>query len=492
MKKKPETAKQIEFLKSIAFFSDFDDHELHQFLTVSTWLKVARGSVIIRENTVEKVFYILVRGEVAVFKEAGGAAVELTRLSTGDCFGEMAILGESRRTAGVMATSDCYILRVEPGIINRSNVFLQLKFYKRFCEIMVSRLDMANRRVAAARKAAGIQEQPAALPPAHDLDAEMAGRPVMPATAVEKPAETSPTPLPERKERITRVRIQGRIDPDQPLPVNPHVARRLAPFLSGRESNIRRFTDIVCLDPVLCFRVLKVANSSLYRRSCEIATVPHAIVSVGMEVVLETVARAVDEGSRLEPFSGDRGLAKKFFRHAVIVARIAELLREIVRMNIAADVYLAGLLHDIGMLALDPLEPAFYANINDPSAGISELNEAEAIHIGADHGAAGQWLCEKSGLGSAWQEAMRHHHNPMAAREHRLLAALIAIANTFAAARGECVGAAALRDHVPENSPGWVVLKRDHPPFAEVAVGDFCRMFETEIEKGWKEIEPDF
>ena len=50
---------------------DFDNSELRQFLTVSKWLKVPKGTTIIKENTTEKAFYILVKGEAEVCKTAG-------------------------------------------------------------------------------------------------------------------------------------------------------------------------------------------------------------------------------------------------------------------------------------------------------------------------------------------------------------------------------------------------------------------------------------
>ncbi len=497
MPKATDLSQQIKFLKNIAFFNDFDDHELNQFLTVSKWLKVDRGTVIIHENTVEKVFYILVRGEVSVFKGSdSAAAVELTRLATGDCFGEMALLGETRRTAGVVASRDCFILRVEPEIINRSNVFLQLKFYKRFCEIMVGRLDQANRRMAGSKPTPAGEEKgetPIAPPPLHDLDAQLSH----PAATVKSKKEeenklpTGAPPLPKKKERIAASRIRKKIDPDYPLAVNPMVARNIAPFLSREATNTRSFTDLIYLDPTLSFKVLKVANSSLYRRSCEIITVPHAIISVGINVIQEVVTKAIEDGSRISPFS-DPAMAKKYWRHCVLVARIADLLKESIRINIAADVYIAGLLHDLGMLVLDPLEPAFYPNIETPASGMKGLPDAESEHIGIDHGQAGQWLAEKCGLCSAYQDVMRHHHNPLAARENIILVAIVSLANCFAAARNECLGAATLRENNPANCPGWLLLKQEHPPFAEVNVADFSRMIEAEIEKGWTDMDPGF
>ncbi|MDA8419472.1 MAG: cyclic nucleotide-binding domain-containing protein, partial [Desulfobacteraceae bacterium] len=134
-----EIEQQIAFLKRIEFFDNFDDHELRQFLQVAKWLKTPDGTLIIRENTRERVFYILVKGEVSVFKtrEEDGRSLELTTLRSGACFGEMSLVMDVKRTAGVISRGESFLLMVEPEIINSSNLFLQLKFYKRFCEILV-------------------------------------------------------------------------------------------------------------------------------------------------------------------------------------------------------------------------------------------------------------------------------------------------------------------------------------------------------------------
>ena len=73
---------QIKFLQKIDFFEGFDDHELRQFLAVTKWLKVPKQKQIIKEDTMERVFYILVKGEVSVVKTLGQGekTVELTTL----------------------------------------------------------------------------------------------------------------------------------------------------------------------------------------------------------------------------------------------------------------------------------------------------------------------------------------------------------------------------------------------------------------------------
>ena len=52
---------QIAFLRKIDFFHDFSDEEIERFLAVSRWLKVPANTLVIREKSRERIFYILVR-----------------------------------------------------------------------------------------------------------------------------------------------------------------------------------------------------------------------------------------------------------------------------------------------------------------------------------------------------------------------------------------------------------------------------------------------
>lgn len=482
-----EQSKQISLLKRISFFNDFDDHELRQFLSVSKWLKVPEKTLIIKEDTVERIFYILVKGEVSVFKtDSGGGTVELTTLSTGDCFGEMSLVTEIKRTAGVVTTTQSYVLLMEPDIISTSNVFLQLKFFKRFCEILVSRLIMANERVVGKL--------------VHDVDGK--AKPAKKRAAVEhkrlgkgeppfqKPVAPLSLPaMPEKKSRISKALMQRQIRSDVNLPVNPAVAAQLDIYRGGDCENTRAFADLICLDPVLAAKVLQIANSSIYRRSCAVATVPHAMIAVGIQNIQGTVAETIDQSHTVEAFSGFSAVARAYWQHSVVVGRIAGMLKDIIRINIPNDVVLAGLLHDLGVIPLDLLEPAFYPQLIKHGTEFKlNLLEFETDYIGTDHGQAGAWISEKLGFPQAYLDVMKFHHNPEKARDNILLVALVHLADIFASERGICIGGPECNTIPPIESFAWVMIQEQHKPFMEVNVTDFIMSFNMELDKAWDKI----
>lgn len=489
-KKENDPDQQIRFLRRIQFFKDFDEHEIKQFLAVSKWLKVPPGTLIIKEGATEMVFYILVRGEVSIFKTlAAGEVLELTTLSTGDCFGEMALVSESKRTAGVKTTTDAYLLMVDPKIVSTSSVFLQLKFYKRFCEILVTRLDLANKRMAGRSdtKTVGPSAEPASadLPPAA-APAPKKKTPAAPAATV-KP-RTLP-PMPKKKGRSASASLKRRLQTDKCLAVNPAVAGRLVGALGGKGDNTRLFAELISLDPVLSAKVLQVANSPYFRRSCPVVSVPHAMIIVGIQEVQSVLSTAIETGHEVLPFSGDQTLARRFWQHGVVVGRIAQLLKEVIRLDMATDVYLAGLLHDLGMLTLDLLEPSFYPQLLEPESGLAEnLEKNETEYIGTSHSQAGKWLGEYLGLPPVYLEVIRLHHQPEKASGDAILpVALVHLADLFAVERGICL---ANRENLgnPLESFSWVLLREEHKPFLDINLVDFVHAFNDELDKGWTEI----
>ena len=492
---------QIEFLKKVSFFHGFDDHELKQFLQVSKWLRVLPNTVIIKENTTERAFYILVKGEVRVEKRLPEKAkpILLTTLATGDCFGEMALVTEIKRTADVVASTESFILRVEPEIVSTSNVFLQLKFYKRFCERLVARLDLANKKVAGRDGeeanpsilqkvlSDGVEEKPRKPPVKPGLGMERLEKPEKTRTAIAIP------PMPDKENRQTPGKLHTRVHPEAVLPVNPAVAAELTAMMksSAGLDNTRRLADLISLDPVLSCRVIQTANSPFYRRANMVGTVPLAMVIVGVKQVQEVLVDTIRAARSAQAFSGFASVSKDFWQHAVVVGRIAEMLRDVIRINTSADLYLCGLLHDLGMLVLDGMSPNFYPQCAQPSEEMQDMVRAEKEYIGVDHGQAGVWLAEGIGLPQPYLDVMHFHHVPEKATTNPVPVALVNLANIFASMKGACLGQPKVTTQDALRSFAWALIEEHHRPFQEVNVPQFVNSFSAELDKTWASITGD-
>ncbi|MBA3003181.1 MAG: HDOD domain-containing protein [Desulfurivibrio sp.] len=496
---------QIEFLKKVSFFHGFDDQELKQFLQVSKWLRVPSNTVIIKENTTERAFYILVRGEVRVEKQLPEKAkpIQLTTLTTGDCFGEMALVTEIKRTADVVASTESFILRVEPEIVSTSSVFLQLKFYKRFCERLVTRLDLANKRVAGWDSE---EAKPSILQKVLSDGVPLEGEekasqpPIKPGQGRGLPVKTgktrapvAPPPMPDKDDRQTPSKLYQRVHPEAVLPVNPGVAAELKAMMKGGAGidNTRRLADLITLDPVLSCRVIQTANSPFYRRANTVGTVPLAMVIVGVKQIQEVLVDTIRAARSAQAFSGFSQVSKDFWQHAVVVGRIAEMLRDVIRINTSADLYLCGLFHDLGMFVLDGMSPNFYPQFVNPSEEMRDMVRAEKEYIGVDHGQAGVWLGEGVGLPQPYLDVMRFHHLPEKATTNPVPVALVNLANIFASMKGACLGQPRVTAQDASRSFSWALIEEHHRPFQEVNVLQFVNSFSAELDKTWASITGD-
>jgi putative nucleotidyltransferase with HDIG domain len=192
------------------------------------------------------------------------------------------------------------------------------------------------------------------------------------------------------------------------LPPFPAVALQLMSLLDDTDAPIKKIVSLLRIDPALSAEILRVSNSALYGLSRRIDNVSHAVVVLGTEVV-KRLALTVALGRFSRSFMRVHGL-RVCWDHSVACALIAEELAQAI--NQPKDrAYTAGLLHDIGRLALLACYPIEYNNLfvvareND----FDEL-ECEWELFDVDHCAAGAWLARHWNLPEDFVEAISQHH----------------------------------------------------------------------------------
>jgi CRP-like cAMP-binding protein len=128
-------------LKSIEFFKTFDDKELVEILGIAEVRKYPPFSYIIQEKKLDYTFFIIVRGNADIIKmtEHKGKR-KISSLAEGDCFGEMALVMNQPRSASVMARGEVVALVVDGKQIDKLNVEIREKLFRRFALSLAQRL----------------------------------------------------------------------------------------------------------------------------------------------------------------------------------------------------------------------------------------------------------------------------------------------------------------------------------------------------------------
>ena len=106
------TSHDTNLLQGMAVFGAVSEQALALILKASTKLRLSAGEFYLREGREAEAFYVLEQGRVRVQRSDGGIDIALAELGPGDCFGEMALIECSNRSASVVALEDCLALRV--------------------------------------------------------------------------------------------------------------------------------------------------------------------------------------------------------------------------------------------------------------------------------------------------------------------------------------------------------------------------------------------
>lgn len=192
------------------------------------------------------------------------------------------------------------------------------------------------------------------------------------------------------------------------LPPMPGVVVRLQQELSNEWVNIQRLGNLVRTDPALAGAVLRTANSPYWRGSRQIAEVEEGIQRIGMESLRSLVTVMAVKASRFGSKPPEGIDLAAFWKHSLLVAVGAVQLARRCPVDRAGleQVWMAGLLHDVGVLLVPHLYPIGWARtrqaLDQPQAegeredGDSprpapkvDLLEHERIHLGVDHASIG-------------------------------------------------------------------------------------------------------
>jgi CRP-like cAMP-binding protein len=133
-------------LRGLSFFRSFSDVELWEVLRFGEWHQASKGEAIMKEGTPGDFFCVLVDGEARVTRKLR----LLYTLKPGECFGEMAYLGEGSRvrTADVISVNDARMLRIPVSALDRVSELCRLNFDRAFLRVLVERLTLANSKLA--------------------------------------------------------------------------------------------------------------------------------------------------------------------------------------------------------------------------------------------------------------------------------------------------------------------------------------------------------
>jgi len=199
------------------------------------------------------------------------------------------------------------------------------------------------------------------------------------------------------------------------LPPFPAVALRALNVMAGTDSSLAELCSLIRCDPVFAGEILRIANSPLVAFSKEITSILQASMLLGFRRLRRVV---VTVGLRSYMEKSFTPALRSCWRHSVACAMVAE---RTARWNsIDRDfAYTAGILHDIGRVALATIDPQAYSDLIERAAGDTAWDalQFERESFGIDHCSAGRLLAIAWKLPEDYLEITSHHHEPLTRQE---------------------------------------------------------------------------
>ncbi|HWB55091.1 MAG TPA: HDOD domain-containing protein, partial [Tepidisphaeraceae bacterium] len=155
--------------------------------------------------------------------------------------------------------------------------------------------------------------------------------------------------------------VQEAIGKVSHLPTLPEVTAEIVRLVQDPRSSAAQLHHIVSNDPALATRILKTVNSAFYGIPGQVGSMERAIVLLGLNAV-KNIAVAASLGEMFRHVGLCDGFtARDLWKHCISVAVTARELARRIKSPIADEAFLAGLIHDVGILVWLQYRPDDFA-----------------------------------------------------------------------------------------------------------------------------------
>ncbi len=225
------------------------------------------------------------------------------------------------------------------------------------------------------------------------------------------------------------------------LPPLPEIYLELKGCMADRTNfTLDHVVDIIRRDMALSADLLHWANSALFGQRRKVDTVKRAVMLLGIDIIeslvlSESISRALSTLSARSSSFDAPGLQ----RHSMSCAILSRLIISSTQDNakFADQVFIAGLLHDIGLLAVASLFNEQYARIDELIRHKKQsLVDAEWQILQTSHAEIGALLSERWSLPPFLVNVIRNHHEPLKALQDRELTIIVSAADLLASRFG--------------------------------------------------------
>ncbi len=233
---------------------------------------------------------------------------------------------------------------------------------------------------------------------------------------------------------MTKQELFHKIEIQEQLPTLPSVVTKVLNLISNPKVSAKKIGEVISTDISLSSKTLKIVNSAFYGFPKRVSTITQAVVILGFNAIKSAVF-GVAVINAFNKYNKNPVINyNEFWKHSVAVGAASRVLAKRVGCDMTEEVFIGGVIHDIGKLILSQFSSTSYqkviekANEKDDRFSYSEI---ERQYISYDHSEIGHYLVEKWNFPENLASIIRYHHNPLKApeNEEKELIFIVSVAN---------------------------------------------------------------
>ncbi|MCK5706743.1 MAG: HDOD domain-containing protein [Candidatus Aureabacteria bacterium] len=241
------------------------------------------------------------------------------------------------------------------------------------------------------------------------------------------------------------------------LPTLPTTFAKINSLMKNSRTSANDISEVISKDQVLTARLLQLVNSTFYGFPGRITTVSGAVVILGFNALKNLVlSSSVFDIFQVSGSSGVLDL-NEFWKHSIACAVTSRLIGKIIDYEDTEELFVAGLLHDIGKLVeIQHLQASFGGVIERTKEKRITIYEAEKEILGFTHCDIGGLLGKRWKLPASLGEAIEAHNDFKKAKKYPKIVATVHLADILV--RAKEIGYPG-DDYVPEiDGAAWEAL----------------------------------
>lgn len=245
------------------------------------------------------------------------------------------------------------------------------------------------------------------------------------------------------------------------FPALPMTVNKVMAVTGNPESSAQDLMKAILPDQSMCAAILKIANSAFFGLPSEVSTIAKAVVVLGFDEIRNVVIGKAVFASFQTLNRNNRHNIQVFWEHSFTCGLAAKILAEHLGYS-PSEFFIAGLIHDIGKLAMLRAFPYDYSpllELSEPNQFRSIINENEIFSV--SHDEIGKRLLRRWLFPEPLIMAIGYHHSPQLAPVHKEFPFIVQMADILSLiyCSPEKLTAddvtAIFKDFLPENLQMW-------------------------------------